>query len=106
MSSLNNLQECLLYAFSGNIPCYGSVLTFSANFVNFINEDYSSFSSGNITTSGIYKLEKHIFNVFTNISSFSEGGCIGNCKRNIKLLCKCLCKECFSRSCWSKQEDV
>ena len=46
----------------------------------------------------IDELEKNVLYVFTYISGFRERLCVCNGKRNVQFLCKCFCKQCFSRT--------
>src|SRR5438105_5784958 len=38
-TALENLQQCLLHAFSGNVSRDGNVISFSTDFVDFVNID-------------------------------------------------------------------
>ena len=98
MSSLNNLQECLLYAFSAYVTGDGRIFAFSRDFINFVNENNSALCRSNVSVRSIDELEKNVLYVFTYISGFRERRCVCNGKRNVQFLCKCFCKQCFSRT--------
>lgn len=42
-SAFQNLQQGLLYTFTGNVACDGRILGFACYFINFINIDNTAF---------------------------------------------------------------
>ena len=83
-STFQNLQQRLLHTLTRNIACNRGVLSLAGNLVDFIDIDNALFSPGNIKISSLEKLQQNVFNVFTDITCFSETGRIGDRERNVQ----------------------
>jgi len=68
--SFQNLQQCLLYAFTRNISCNGWVFTSAGNFINFIYINDSMLCLFNVVVCRLNQLEQNIFNIFAHIACF------------------------------------
>ena len=94
--TFQNLQKCLLHAFTGNIAGYGWILRFSCDLINLINIDNSVLCTFNIIICCLNDLEKNILNILSYISGFCQCSSICNSKRYIQKSGKCLSQQSFT----------
>ena len=90
--AFKNLEQRLLYTFTGNVTSDGGVLGLAGNLVDFIDVDDSLFGALDIVIGGLNQFEKNVFDVFTDIAGFRQRGRVGNSKRNIEATGESLCE--------------
>ena len=88
--TFKNLKKRLLNTLAAYVPCYGNVFRLLGYLIYFIDINDTSFGTLDVIVSSLYKLEKYILNVFTDISGLSKGCSVGNGKGYIKHTCQCL----------------
>ncbi len=98
-STFKQFKEALLYTFTRNVSCNRRIISFTCNFIYFINKYNSPFSFLNIIISCLKKSCKNTFNIFADISRFSKNCSIYNSKWYIKKLSNSSCNICFTCSC-------
>ncbi len=79
-----NLEQSLLYPFTGDISGDGGVLRFAGNLVNFVNIDDSPLCPLHIIVGSLDQFEEDILHIFSHISGFSKGGGIGDGKGHMQ----------------------
>jgi len=105
-SAFHDLEKCLLYALTANVTSDRRIFGFSRYLVYLINVYNSMLCTLGIIICCLYEPEKDIFNILSYIACFCQGSGIGNCKRNIKYLGKCLSKQRFSYARRSEKQDI
>ncbi len=104
--ALKNLEERLLYAFSGDIAGNGGVLVFASDFVNLVNIDDALLRAGDVAICGLQQLEDDVLNILADVAGFSERGCIDNRKGNVEHLGQGVREKGFAGACGADEQDV
>jgi len=78
-----------LYAFTTYISCNADVLCGSRNFVNFINVNNAALRPFDVKVTCLQKLEKDVFDIFSDISGFSESCGVCNGKWDVEYAGEC-----------------
>ena len=78
----------MLHSFAGYISCDGCAFSFSGDFVNLINVDNAFFSPLDVIVRRMDQLQKHVFDIFTDITGFCQCRGVSNCERNTQNLCQ------------------
>ena len=104
--SFKHLQQRLLNTFTGNIARDRNIPACLANFVNFIDINDAALCSFNIKVGCLQEFQQKILNIFSDIASLGQRGCIANCEWHIENASKCPCEKCFSSSCWTNEKNV
>ena len=81
--ALNDLEERLLYAFTGDVSCNRDVLALLGNLVDFIDINNAEFSALNIVIRCLDQLQKDVFHIFADIAGLCKRCCVCNRKRHI-----------------------
>ena len=69
-TALENLQQGLLHAFSGNVSRDGNVIRFAANLVDFINIDDADFGTFHIVIGVLQQPQNDVLDIFAHIACF------------------------------------
>ena len=69
--TFKDLQECLLYTFTGYISGDGCVLGFTCDLVDLIDVDDTVLRTFDIIICCLNDLQKNVLNIFANITCFS-----------------------------------
>ena len=104
--TLQNLQQCLLDALTGNVTGDGGIFALAGDFIHLINVDNAGLSTLYIKVSGLKKTKQDIFHIIAHIACFRERGRIGNGERNIQDFGQGLRKEGFAGTCGTNQQNV
>ena len=104
--TLQNLQQCLLDAFAGNVTGDGGIFALTGDFIHLINVDNTGLGTLHIKISGLEQAKQDIFHIIAHITGFRECGRVGNRKRNIQNLGQSLGKEGFAGTRGANQQDV
>ena len=105
-STLQNLKESLLNAFTADIPSYRRVFRFSGNLIYFIYIYNPALSLLYVKLGILKKLQENILYIFPDITCFSKSGCICHGKRYMKNLGKCLCQKRLSAAGWPDHKNI
>ena len=81
-SAFQDLQETLLHAFTGYVPGDGTVFTFPCDLIDLIDVDNTFFCALDVIVTCLKESHKHVFNVFTDVTCFSQGRCVRDRERN------------------------
>ena len=84
--ALDNLQEGLLYAFSGNIPGNGRAVGLPGYLIYFIDIDDTTTGKLHVVICRLEEIEDDVFHILSNISCFCKCGGICNGKRHVQYL--------------------
>ena len=104
--SFDDLQECLLNTFTGNIARDGGIFGFSSDLIDLIYVDNSALCTAQIKVRCLDQLEQNIFNVLTDITGLCQRRCVCDCERHVQEPCKCLCKKRLAGTGRSKHHDI
>lgn len=104
--ALKNFKEGLLDAFTGDVAGDGDIARGLVNFVNFVYVDDTPFRARDIIVCVLEKLEDDVFDVFTDVTGFGEGGGVSNGKGDIKKAGERARDESFARTGGADHEDV
>jgi len=104
--SFENLQQCLLDTFAGNVAGDRWVLSFASDLVDFIDVDDAGRGLLDVLVGRLNELEQNILNVFTDVTGFGERSCVGNCERNVQHASKGLRKKRLAATGRTDEEDV
>src|SRR6476659_5091584 len=104
--SFQDLQKGLLNTFTRHVSRYRGILIFATDLVDFIDVDNSLLCTFDIAVRCLKQFEDDVFDVFTNITSFSERGGIDNSERHAQHTRECLRKQSLAGPRGSDQEDV
>ena len=104
--SFQDFQQCLLYAFAGNVSRNGRIFRLPGDFIDFINVNNAPFRSGNIEIRRLDQFEEAVFHVFTDITGFCKTGRIGNRKGNIQKSGQSLREKRFAAACRADHDDI
>ena len=91
-SAFQNLQKCLLYAFTGYVSGDGRVFRLPCDLIDFIDVDDTAFRFVDIIVGSLDQAQENVFDVFADIAGFGQGRCIRNRKRNVQETRERLCK--------------
>ena len=96
----------MLYAFARNVTGDGRVFVLAADLVNFIYVDDSGLGSAYVAVGSLQQLQNNVFNIFADISGFSQRGCINNREWNVEHPGQSLSHQRFTGAGWPNQHDV
>src|ERR1041385_183694 len=69
-SSFENLQQCLLHAFTRNVASDRGVFVLATNFVDLVDIDDALLGALNVAVGGLQKFEDDVLDVLTDIAGF------------------------------------
>src|SRR5690554_2690538 len=104
--ALQDLQQCLLHAFSGNIAGDGWVLRLAGDLVDLIYVDDALLSPFHIVVCRLDQPKQDVLHIFAHIAGLGEAGGISNGKGNIEDLGQGLGQERLAAACGPQHEDV
>ena len=104
--ALEDLQECLLYAFTADISRDRGVLRFLRDLIDLIDIDDTSLGRLDIIVCSLKKFQKDILNILTDVTCFRKCGRIRDRKRDIQRTRQCLGKKCLTTPGRSDQKDI
>ena len=105
-SAFQNLQKCLLYAFTGYVSGDGRVFRLPCDLIDFIDVDDTAFRFVDIIVGSLDQAQENVFDVFADIAGFGQGRCIGNRKRNVQETRERLGKERLAAACRPEHDDI
>ena len=104
--ALENLQQGLLHAFTGDVPGNRWVLVLAPDFIDFINIDNAGLRSGHVAIGRLKQLQNDIFHVFAYVTGFCQRGCVDNRERYIQHLGQCVRQQSLAASSWTYEKNV
>src|SRR5699024_6700 len=90
LSALEDLQQGLLHAFTGDIPGDRRVLRFAVDLVDLIDVDDAVLGALDVDVRGCDVLEKDVLDVFAHIAGFGQYSGVGNGEGHVEALGQCL----------------
>src|SRR5215813_3227043 len=88
-SSFEDLQQCLLNAFTRDVSCDRRVFIFATDLIDFIDIDDSLLCPLDVTICGLKQFENNVFDVFSHIPSFGERCGVDDSKRHAQHPSEC-----------------
>src|SRR5690606_3218424 len=82
--AFDQLQQRLLHALTRYVAGNGRVIRLARNLVNFVDVNNATLGFFHIVIALLQQFLNDIFNVFTHITGFGQGGGVGNGKRHIQ----------------------
>ena len=104
--SFDDLQKSLLDAFTGNVTRDGSVLSLTSDLVDLIDVDDAALCLLNISAGFLNQAKQNIFNIFTDITGFSQSCRINNCERHIKQTCQATSQMSLTCTRGAEKQDI
>ena len=92
LGALEQFEQCLLNAFSGNVPRDGRIVRFPGDLIDLINEDDPSLCRFHIVIRRLQKPREYAFHIFTHITSLGQHRGIHNGERHIEHACNGTCE--------------
>ena len=83
-STFDQFQQCLLYAFTGNVTGNRRVVRLTRNLVDFIDVDNTTLCFLDIVVAFLQQFLNDVFNVFAHITGFGQRGCVGHGERDVQ----------------------
>jgi hypothetical protein len=83
-AALENLEQGLLHALTGDITRDRNVLGLAADLVDFVDVDDPALGALHIVVGGLQQTEDHILHVLTDIARLGQGRGIGNRERHVE----------------------
>jgi len=71
-SAFQNLQKCLLYAFTGYVSGDGRVFRLPCDLIDFIDVDDTAFRFVDIIVGSLDQAQENVFDVFADIAGFGQ----------------------------------
>ena len=105
-STFDQFQQCLLYAFTGNVSGNGRVVRLTRNLVDFIDVDNTALCFLYVVIAFLQQLLNDVFNVFAHITGFGQRGCVGHGERDIQQTCQRFCQQRFTGTGRTDQQNV
>ena len=104
--TLDQLEECLLHTFTGDISGNGNIFGFLGDLIDLINIDNAHLGCLDIKICCLDQLEQDVLYIFTYITCLCQCRSICDGKRYAKDTGKCLCQQCLSATGRSQHEDI
>ncbi|RML43223.1 hypothetical protein APX70_04614 [Pseudomonas syringae pv. maculicola] len=104
--ALDQFQQGLLHAFTGNVTSDRRVVGFARNLVDFIDVDNTHLGLLDIVITFLQQLLDNVFDVLTHITGFGQGGGVGNGKRHVKQAGQCFSQQRLAGARRADQQDV
>ena len=104
--AFQHFEKGLLYAFTRHIPGDRRIIAFAGDFIDLINEHYPFLGCFDIVICNLQKPGQYAFNILSNISGLGQRSGISNTKRHIEHLRNASCKESFTGTGFTDNDDV
>ena len=104
--AFDQLQQCLLHAFAGNVPGNRRVVGLAGNLVDFIDVDNAHLGFFHIVVALLQQLLNDVLDVLTHVTGFGQGGRVGNGERHVQQARQGFGQQCFTRTCRADQQNV
>ena len=105
-SSLDDLQQRLLYALTADIAGDGRIFALTGDLIDLIDIDDAALGTFNIVICRLYELEKDVFHIFTDVARLCQRGRVGDGEGNIQRSGKRLRKQRLAHTRRSEQKHV
>ena len=86
LGALQDLQQRLLHALSGNVPGDRGVLTLAGDLVDLVDVDDAGLGAFDVVVGGLDELEQNVLDVLADVAGLGQRGGIGDGERNIEHL--------------------
>ena len=104
--AFNQFQQCLLYAFAGDVAGNRRVVAFARDFVDFVDIDDAALGFFDIEIAFAQKFGDDLLDVFADITCFGQRGCIGHHERYVEFARQRLRQQGFARTGGADEQDV
>ena len=104
--TFDQLEQCLLHTFTGNITGNRRVVRLARNLVDFIDVDNAHLGFFYVVIAFLQQLLNDVFNIFAHVTGFSQRGCVSDGERYIQQACKGFCQQGLTRTGRADQQDV
>src|SRR5438270_2030057 len=105
-SAFQNLEQCLLHPFTGDVAGYGGILIFAADLIDLVDVDDSSLGAAHVAIGCLQEFEDNIFHVLTHVTGFGERGGIDDGERNVEHLGQGLRQQSFAGAGGADKKNV
>ena len=105
-STLQNFQQRLLNAFTGNIAGDGGVFAFAGDLIDLVNIDDAAFRQFHIEIRRLQKPQQDILDVIAHIAGFCQRSSVGNSERYLQYTGQRLGKQGFAAAGGTDHQNV
>ena len=103
---LKDLEQCLLYPFTGDISRDGDVLRRLTDLIDLVDKDDPSLRLFDVVIGCHHQFQQQVLDILPDISRLGEGGRIPDGKGDIEGLRQCASHQRFSAPGRADEEDV
>ena len=104
--SLEDFEKGLLDAFARDVARDGDVFGLAADFVDLIDVDDAALGLFDVEVGRLEEAKNDVFDVFTNVAGFGQGGGIDDAERDVEDAGERLSEESLSGAGGAEEEDV
>ena len=104
--TFDQLQQCLLYAFTRYVTSDGRVVGFTGDLVDLIDVNNPALGFLYVVIALLQQFLDDVFDVLTHVTGFGQGGGIRHGERNIKQTCQGFSQQRFTGTGWADQQNV
>ena len=105
-AALDDLEQRLLDAFTGDITGDARVVALTRNLVDLVDVDDPAFGLCNVEVRRLDQVEEDVLDIFANVARFREGRRVGDRERHVEHLRERLCKVGFAYASGPDEQDV
>src|SRR5664280_2727259 len=104
--AFQDLQQCLLYAFTGDVPGDRGVLALTGNLVDLVDVDDPGFGLLDVVVGRLDQLEQDVLDVLADVAGLGQRGRVGNGERHVEHLGQRLRQQGLAATGRTEQQDV
>ena len=104
--ALQNLQQCLLNAFTGHVPGDGGVLALSCDLIHLVDVNDAPLGKLHIKVRRLQKPQQDIFHIVAHIARFRQRGGVGNGEGDVQNLCQGLGEQSLAAACGADEQNI
>ena len=104
--TFDQLEQRLLHTLARDVTGDRRVIRLTGNFIDFVDVDNGALRLFHIVIAVLQQFLNDVFNVFTHVTSFGQGGSVGHHKRNIQHAGQGLGQQRFARTRRPDQQNI
>src|SRR6185436_6403947 len=104
--ALENLEQCLLHAFAGDVARDRRVFVLATNLVDFVDVDDPLLRALDVAIGCLQKFQDDVLDIFTDVAGFGQRGGIDDRERHTEHARQRLGQQSFAGAGWTNQNNV
>src|SRR5690606_2792277 len=104
--AFEDLEECLLDAFTGDVAGYRRVLALAGDLVDLVDVDDAGLGRLDVVVGGLDELEQDVLDILADVAGLGEGRGVGDGDGHVEHLRQGLRQERLARARGAQQQDV